>query len=333
MYKNKYLKYKSKYFKLVGGVSQSEQQICICNGLSESKNVSTKVPIDYGIIANEIINFLHKKICAIISCESTGLTYYIVVPYSIILGTTVIYTSTILNFNTKPNIMEAIRNIMEAIRNSKVESIQNIQITYINIDDKSFEPYLEELEEGLKEELKENETKFKLETRNNILTFEKINKILKKLKTKLVSINLCSLTNITEIDEYFCYKYTALEELLLPNTIKTIKHSFCYECSNLKTLSLSNVLTHIGMLFCFGCIALDGFTLPNTLTHIDIYFCFICPALLKLNLESLSGTINISQAVLNQYDMELINIRDVMPHGVYENPNFKKFYDSVRFRV
>lgn len=97
-----------------------------------------------------------------------------------------------------------------------------------------------------------------------------------KCNTMSRNAGLTSLTDmilgskVEIIPENFCYNYTALKTISLPNSIKEIGAGAFYQCSSLKEVALPTSLTYIGT-YAFKESGINTLSLPNNSLTIDAF--------------------------------------------------------------
>lgn len=84
---------------------------------------------------------------------------------------------------------------------------------------------------------------------------------------------------------------TKLEQIVLPNTIKTLPNGMFQNCTNLKQVQLPNALTTIGNQTFYGCKELETIAIPMTVQTIGNSAFYDCKALKEIALPSSLQTI------------------------------------------
>ncbi len=90
--------------------------------------------------------------------------------------------------------------------------------------------------------------------------------------------------SVTYIGDETFYNCEALEEITLPNSVKTLGAYAFWTCSNLTKVTLPEALTEIGQYTFYKCSALADCTLPQTLTTIGKNAFYQCDALEEVSL-------------------------------------------------
>lgn len=103
-----------------------------------------------------------------------------------------------------------------------------------------------------------------------------------------------SATQLTELGEDMFYNAFALENVLLPSTLQTIREKAFYLCESLQTISIPNSVTQIKKFAFSFCERLreTGITGSSQLTHIGSYAFQNCRSLLKFTLPSTIKTVD-----------------------------------------
>ena len=101
-----------------------------------------------------------------------------------------------------------------------------------------------------------------------------------------------------------------VENLVIPETITTIKPQAFRQCSSIKTVTMANSVTKIENSAFFGCANLKNITLSNNITVIDNHALRNCKSLTEINIPSSVTTIG-SQAFDGCSSLTKVNITDL----------------------
>jgi hypothetical protein len=112
--------------------------------------------------------------------------------------------------------------------------------------------------------------------------------------SSLQSLDLSAFTNVTEIEDYFCYENIQLIGVKFPEKnprMKKIGNEFLFKCNSLKELDLTPFccLEEIGESFCFACTSLTTMNLSScvkSISKIDLAFLEGCCNLQSINFGS-----------------------------------------------
>ena len=133
----------------------------------------------------------------------------------------------------------------------------------------------------------------------------------KEKQEVLVSLDLSTITGLTELGSNAFYNCSNLASIIIPDTITSISYFAFYNCSALTDITIPNNVTTIGYYAFSNCYRLTSITIPNNVTSIDSGAFSGCSALTSITIPNNVTTIG-SYAFSKCYKLTSITIPDTI---------------------